>query len=124
MRRLKRIFVFPTTPQTQLAQQALTGETAAKLQRQAFVRPERLTEVVVEAENALEASTKLMNTMELYMENPVARAILMRPVVEDSSLILRRLEVVVRTCVEGGEAMALVKRIHTVESLMTQKLLE
>jgi len=110
-------------PVTAPTQQALVGDAAAKLAKQSFVKAARLAEVTTEAEAAARGADGLLLVMDMYMENPVARAILLRPVAQECTAAYRKLEVVVRTCVEEREAQAaLVARLVALETSMVQKL--
>jgi hypothetical protein len=104
-------------------QQALVGDPAAKLVKQSFVKAARLAEVITDAEAASCGVAGLLLVMDMYMENPVARAILLRPVAQECTVAYRKLEVVVRTCVEERDAQAvLVARLVALEASMVQKL--
>lgn len=81
----------------------LSPENAALLKAQAFVRPERIKEMLDHTlKEAAAAGPGLQSTLRLYIDNSVARTILMKPVQLEVDLVRRKVQCIVASCVDAG----------------------
>ena len=77
------------------------------LKSQAFVRPDRVKDMLDAASGAISKATEdLRCTLQLYVENAVARAILLKPIQQEAELSKRKMETVIEACSldSGGAA--------------------
>jgi conserved oligomeric Golgi complex subunit 3 len=73
------------------------------LKNQAFTRPDRIKEMLDTAVVSISKSTDdLRTTLQLYVENAVARAILLKPIQQEAELSKRRMETVLDACIDGS----------------------
>ena len=83
----------------------LAAEAASKLRGQAFLRPDRLHQVLSEAQKAMEYTLpELKRLMALHIDSSVARAILLRPVQQGLEQQKSKLLSVILSCVDAGQA--------------------
>ena len=92
---------------TQLASEdngaMLSPDNAAMLKGQAFVRPERLKELLEQTRSAAAgAGAELQQALRTYIDSTVARTILMKPVQLEADLLRRKVQCVVASCVDDG----------------------
>eukprot|EP01041_Mallomonas_annulata_P006587 gene6587-13326_t len=82
------------------------------LQGQAFMRPDRVKELLQTVEHSMAGSCpELRNTLQLYIENPVARAILLKPIQHDIDILRRKVEVVIANCIDSPQARRELERL-------------
>lgn len=83
---------------------SLPAEVAATLRAQAFLRPERLLVVFTEAQQAVEHTLpELKRLMALFIDSPVARAILLKPVQQGLDVQKSKMMSVVAACIDHGQ---------------------
>jgi hypothetical protein len=82
----------------------LPPEARTNLKNQAFVRPERIKEMLDSVHTlVMQAAPDLREIMRLYIENSVARTILLKPVQSDIDLAKKRTECVIASCIDPGQ---------------------
>jgi hypothetical protein len=82
----------------------LPSDVRATLKGQAFVRAERVKEMLTGVqEAAVQTAPDLRDIFRLYVENSVARTILLRPVLQEIETVHRKLECVIASCVDPGQ---------------------
>jgi len=82
----------------------LPAEARASLKNQAFVRPERIMEMLDSVQStAMQSAPDLRDIMKLYIDNSVARTILLKPVQQEIDLARRKTECVVASCIDPGQ---------------------
>jgi hypothetical protein len=82
----------------------LPPETRALIKNQAFMRAERIKEVLLSVqETAVQAAPELRDIMKLYVENSVARTILLKPVQQEVEVAHKRMECVIASCLDHGQ---------------------
>lgn len=82
----------------------LASELVVTLRAQAFMRMERLKEVLDGATGVVVQNIPdLKQILEIYIDSPVARAILLKPVQQEMDVYMRKVECVVHSCVEPGQ---------------------
>lgn len=83
---------------------ALSSEVATKLRGQAFLRPERLLTVFTDAQQAVEHTLpELKHLMTIFIDSPVARAILLKPVQQGLEMQKSKMLSVIAACVDHGQ---------------------
>lgn len=101
--------VRPSAPPT------LPSEVAAKLRGQAFLRPERLLAVFTDAQQAVEHTLpELKHLMALFIDSPVARAILLKPVQQALEIQRSKMLSVIAACVDHGQKRRDIEQLLTV----------
>ena len=82
----------------------LPADVRSTLKGQAFVRAERVKEMLSGVqEAAVQTAPDLRDIFRLYVENSVARTILLRPVLQEIEAVHRKLECVIASCVDPGQ---------------------
>jgi hypothetical protein len=82
----------------------LSPENKALLKGQSFVRVERVQEMLEQAQSMLvQTAPDLRATMKLYIESPVARSILLKPILQEVSLAKKKMECVISSCIDPGQ---------------------
>ena len=94
----------------------LPAEARASLKSQAFMKPERIKDMLDSVQQlAAQAAPDLRDLMQLYVENSVARTILLRPVQIEVAASKRRMECVIASCVDFDQTKRdLVMLLHGV----------
>lgn len=73
------------------------------LKSQAFVRSDRVKEMLDTAAGSISKYTEeLRFTLQLYVENAVARAILLKPIQQEADLSKRRMETILDACIDDS----------------------
>jgi len=82
----------------------LPADHIALLRNQAFIRPQRVLEVLNEAQTSVASGvTELRAIMKLYVDNTIARTILMKPVQQEVEAVRRKVETILASCVDAGQ---------------------
>ncbi len=82
----------------------LPSDHVALLRNQAFMRPAHVQEVLLEAQQTATIHiTELKTIMKLYVDNAVARAILLKPVQQEVESVRRQVETVLASCIDAGQ---------------------
>ena len=85
-------------------QKVTTNASFQSLKSQSFVRPERIKEMLDNAITAVQQSTpELRSAMQLYVENAVSRAILLKPIQQETEQCKRKMETILEACIDPGE---------------------
>lgn len=80
-------------------------ESVKGLKGQSFMRPERIKEVIdSDIEIATQEASDLREIMKLYIDNPIARSILMKPVQYEIELLQKRMEYIFFYSVDLGQS--------------------
>ena len=83
---------------------SLPADHIALLRGQAFLRPQRVLEVLNEAQtSAASGVAELRAIMKLYVDNTIARTILMKPVQQEVEAVRRKVETILASCVDAGQ---------------------
>ena len=96
----------------------LGAELAATLKAQSFVRPERIREMLAATlTDVTTAGALLQAALRAYIDNAIARTILMKPVQLEADALRRKVQCVVASCVDAGSARreieAALRECHT-----------
>ena len=84
---------------------SLQTDVKNRLKSQAFIRVERIKELLDESDKLIQEKCPLLKSfMKLYIENPVARSILLRPILQDAILNFCRLKVIIFSCIDAGSS--------------------
>lgn len=82
----------------------LSTDNRQMLKSQAFVRPERIKEVLEQSkEQGSVSGSQLKNMMVLYVDNSIARTILLKPIQQEVDNTKKRLLCVINSCVDPGQ---------------------
>jgi hypothetical protein len=80
-------------------------EAVKGLKVQSFMRPERIKEVIdSDIEVATQEASDLREIMKLYIENPIARSILMKPVQYEIEFLQKRIEYIFFYSLDPGQS--------------------
>lgn len=81
----------------------LPADLATLLRAQAFVRAERIKEMLEQtSRDVAEHGPMLQHTLKLYIDNGIARTILMKPVQLEVDRIRRKVQCIVASCIDAG----------------------
>ena len=84
----------------------LSIENRQMLKSQAFVRSERIKEVLEQSkEQGNVSGLQLKNMMTLYVDNSIARTILLKPIQQEIDNTKKRLLCVINSCVDPGQQL-------------------
>jgi len=84
----------------------LTNDNRQLLKNQAFVRAERIKEVLELAkEQGSQSGLLLQNLMTLYVENNIARTILLKPIQQEIDNTKKRILCIINSCVDPGQPL-------------------
>ena len=84
----------------------LSNDNRQLLKNQAFVRADRIKEVLDQAkEQGSQAGILLQSMMTLYVENNIARTILLKPIQQEIENTKKRLVCIVNSCVDPGQPL-------------------
>jgi len=83
---------------------SLPADHIALLRGQAFLRPQRVLEVLNEAQTSVASGVaELRAIMKLYVDNTIARTVLMKPVQQEVEAVRRKVETILASCVDAGQ---------------------
>ena len=67
----------------------------------------------------------LRSTMKLYVENSVARTILLKPVQQEVEVIRRKMECIIASCVEAGQdRQSLEQLVNSISTTVGSELMQ
>lgn len=82
----------------------LQSSASGSLKSQAFIRTERVKEMLDSAMQSVVLNTpELRLTMQQYIENTVARAILLKPIQQEADVHRRKMETIIASCIDPGQ---------------------
>ena len=103
----------------------LPADQVALLKKQAFLRTDRIKEILLETHTNMQAAIPtLRKTMRLYIDNSVARTILLKPILLEVETVRRKVDTVLACCVDAGPARSgLELLIGTISDTVSSELL-
>ena len=104
----------------------LSSEATATLSKQAFMRASRIMDVLNDTQQAVVQNIPdLRSTMKLYVENSVARTILLKPVQQEIEVIRRKMECIIASCVDAGQdRQGLEQLVNSISTTVGSELLQ
>lgn len=96
----------------------LSSEAKSSLKNQSFMTVDRIKEVLdTTLATSMQATTDLVLYMKLYIDNNIARSILLKPIQQEVLVSQNKMLTVLHSCVDSGQSLrdlqALLAEIHT-----------
>mmetsp|Transcript_30270 Transcript_30270/g.50665 ORF Transcript_30270/g.50665 Transcript_30270/m.50665 type:complete len:558 (-) Transcript_30270:114-1787(-) len=82
----------------------LPAADVARLKGQSFLRPERIREMLESVQSVLlQRVPDLKAVMKLYIDNGVARTILLKPILQDFEVAKKKMDCIISSCLDAGQ---------------------